>query len=400
MILLRVSGSRIDDTLRWLPTRSVLYWGGQPLKNGQPAKGLAYYETTFQTNRSDSDVPVKVAAGAWLTVASNDGAGSVSFFRKDHKFDFGKARSHAAHGRSGTAVAVAHNITGGDIRLVAVNRDGKTHAGVHSIAPSGEGNRLLDAEFDLPPYQIKEYQVQSRPFEEAVISGVALRRREGLSPPQRTRSQRQEPSPAADTQPFVRELHGAEIDSDGDGLSDFQEIHKYRTRPQQVQHGGRWRRRRRLAAAPRVHIHDPVDRQGDAAGESELREATTTRTPRIRSRNDRTSSSSRSIHYPLNTNAEAIRGNPDWRRDAAVHDRIPGAPASRPTGTPSMQRDLIARSQGRRHRPRSARRQGSRHPRLPAWLLAKSKFVNMFCTHYMHYPEGPRDDLSGARGQV
>ncbi len=226
VILLRVSGLRSDATFWWLPTRSVWFWGGQPSKNGQPAKGLEYCEATFQRNRSHSDVQVKIAAGAWLTVAANNGAAGVAYFRTEHKFNFGKARPCAANGRSGTAIAVAHNITGGDKRLIAVGRDGKTHVGFHSIAPSGEPIRLLDAEFDLPPDQIKEYQVQSRPFEEVVIFGVALHRRDRQNPPQETASERHEPRPAGDSRPLARARQGADIDFDGDGLPDFQEIHK------------------------------------------------------------------------------------------------------------------------------------------------------------------------------
>ena len=33
---------------------------------------------------------------------------------------------------------------------------------------------LIDAEFSLPPDQIREYQVQFRPFEEAEIKDIAL----------------------------------------------------------------------------------------------------------------------------------------------------------------------------------------------------------------------------------
>ena len=36
---------------------------------------------------------------------------------------------------------------------------------------------LIDAEFDLPPDRIKEFQVQFRPFEEAEIKGIALKPR-------------------------------------------------------------------------------------------------------------------------------------------------------------------------------------------------------------------------------
>ena len=47
----------------------------------------------------------------------------------------------------------------------------------------------------------------------------------------RLRRFEQEARAAADSQPLPPEVPGADVDSDGDGLSDFQEIHKYRTDP-------------------------------------------------------------------------------------------------------------------------------------------------------------------------
>ena len=43
---------------------------------------------------------------------------------------------------------------------------------------------LIDAEFPLPPDQIREYQVQFRPIEESTIKGIALNPRStGMSSP-------------------------------------------------------------------------------------------------------------------------------------------------------------------------------------------------------------------------
>ena len=100
---------------------------------------------------------------------SNDGKGGTGMFVNGHKFSFGKARPLAAHGRSMTVFAVAHNFFGQDRRFVAVDRDGKPHAAVQYSAGSDGDKKwvidLIDAEFDLPPDQIKEFQVQFRPID-------------------------------------------------------------------------------------------------------------------------------------------------------------------------------------------------------------------------------------------
>ena len=93
------------------------------------------------------------------------------------------------------------------------------------------------------------------------------------------------------------------------------------------------------------------------------------------------------IHYPLNTNAEAIRGHPDWRRDAASMKEYlrPGITTN---WDDAMRRELVAALEADGIDPD---RLDDRElvTRASAWLMANSKYMdNMFCTHYMHYPEG------------
>jgi RNA polymerase sigma factor (sigma-70 family) len=121
---------------------------------------------------------IEVAAGAWKTEVTNDGRGGVGLFSNGHKFTFGKLRPYTAYGRSMTVFAVAHNYFGQDRRIVAVDRDGNPHPAFWNAIGSDGDKRwvidLIDAEFSLPPEQIREFQVQFRPFEEAEIRDIAL----------------------------------------------------------------------------------------------------------------------------------------------------------------------------------------------------------------------------------
>lgn len=183
LLLVRASGLKKEDYFRWHPTPPGNYWGGRPSKGGQKAPGLEYYDATFQGGRADCGVRVKVASGAWKTEVSNDGRGGRGQFVNGHKFSFGKARPLTANGRSMTVFAVAHNFFAQDRRLVAVDLDGKLHPAV-SYSAGFDGDQkwaidLIDGEFDLPPDQIREYQVQFRPIEKAEIKGIALNPRPG-----------------------------------------------------------------------------------------------------------------------------------------------------------------------------------------------------------------------------
>ncbi|MDR3622848.1 MAG: RNA polymerase sigma factor [Paludisphaera borealis] len=177
VVLLRVSGVKKVDMFRWHPTPTASYWGGRPRKNGQDVPDLQYYEAVFR-DRTDCEVEARLADGAWKTEVSNDGKGGVGTFVNGHKFSFGRARPYEAHGRSMTVFSVAHNFFEQDRRIVAVDRDGKEHAAV-SYSSGSDGDKkwvidLIDAEFPLPPDQIREYQVQFRPFEDVEIKDVAL----------------------------------------------------------------------------------------------------------------------------------------------------------------------------------------------------------------------------------
>jgi RNA polymerase sigma factor (sigma-70 family) len=183
VILVRATGLKKDDLFRWHPTSSFSYWGCQPLKNGQKVPGLEAYVATFDADRTECGIQARVASGTWKTEVSNDGRGGRGQFVNGHKFSFGKARPLSKNGRSMTVFAVAHNFFEQDRRLVAIDRTGMPNPAI-SYSAGFDGDKkwaidLIDGEFDLPPEQIREYQVQFRPFEEAEIKGIALNPRPG-----------------------------------------------------------------------------------------------------------------------------------------------------------------------------------------------------------------------------
>ena len=174
VVLIRAAGVPKEATLKWLPTDTEDYLGGRPTKDGQRLPGLEYYVATFQQDRATCAVRARIAAGPWETEMAHDGSGGYSIFKGPLKFYFGKARAY----EGGTAIAVAQNIVGRDSRVVAVDRDGREHPPAYSSGAGGEILSLLDVEFrSLTPDQVREYRVQSRPFEVAEIPDIALQPR-------------------------------------------------------------------------------------------------------------------------------------------------------------------------------------------------------------------------------
>jgi hypothetical protein len=170
-------------------------------------------------------------------------------------------------------------------------------------------------------------------------------------------------------------------DSDGDGLSDFQEVHKYNTDPNKKSTAGDgvsdgdWQRRREFAYTIRsvVRVMNPVNLEclnddyqdarilGRGANYLELEV----------------------IHYPLNTVATAIAGDPNWRESAAALGEYvrPGVTTN---WDQSMKRELTTALKADGIDP--DRLDDDQLVRQAArWALDRAKFTNMFCTHYASY---------------
>jgi hypothetical protein len=100
-----------------------------------------------------------------------------------------------------TVFAVAHNFFGQDRRIVAIDGDGKAHPAVRYSAGSDGDEKwvidLIDAELPLAPDQIKEYQVQFRPFELAEIKEIAANPRSTGKPTTKTESAHPRTRPTA-----------------------------------------------------------------------------------------------------------------------------------------------------------------------------------------------------------
>ncbi len=283
-----------------------------------------------------------------------------------------------------TAIAVAHNFIGQDRRLVAIDRDGKPHAPVYSSGVTGEVLCILDAEFLLPPDQIKEYQFQSRAFEVAVIKGIALRRGEGQSPGKKAEAEPEKAGTPGENQALARQEQGTLADSDGDGLSDYQEIHKYKTDPRKASTAGDgvsdgdWQRRREFTYTIKsvVKVMPPVN---VGCLNDDYQDA------RVLSRGEKVVALE-VIHYPLNSNAQAIRGDPNWRRGASARQEYlrPGITTN---WDAAMRRELSAalKADGIDPDQLDDRRLVSR---ASTWLIDNSKYVSMFCTHYTYFPDG------------
>ncbi len=184
---------------------------------------------------------------------------------------------------------------------------------------------------------------------------------------------------------------GQQVDTDGDGLSDFQEIHKYRTNPTKADTDddgipdGDWNERREYTYSVRsiLRFMHPFDEdalndnfqdamvlaQEDYYVEMEV------------------------IHYPFGTAEDSISANPNWQQDYADMTEYL-APGITTNWDDQMRQDLLAELQGDgivvdNLTDKQVVEQVS------SWVVSKYTPLDVFTTYYIYYPNGQPEIYPG-----
>ena len=178
-------------------------------------------------------------------------------------------------------------------------------------------------------------------------------------------------------------------DTDGDGLSDFQEVHKYFTDSHKKCTNGKpdgdWDQRREFTYSIRtvLRVMKPYDlaaMNDDYQDARLLRETAEYGEIEV-------------IHYPLNTNAEAIGANEHWRTDDAKMQEWlkPGITAD---WTPALREKLLKELRVAGIEPD---RLNDRElaERVAKWMYRSTKSPKMFTTYYMDFSSGRPAVLAG-----
>jgi len=180
-------------------------------------------------------------------------------------------------------------------------------------------------------------------------------------------------------------VYGAVLDSDGDGLCDFQEIHKYLTNPAEKDtdgdgiDDGDWNERREYTYSVRTILQfmPPFDK---AALNDDFQDARI-----LEQRDDYIEMEV--IHYPLATTGKSIAANTNWQVDYANMTQYlkPGVTTN---WDAKMKEDLLAELKAEgiiidNLNDKQVVEQVS------SWLMKKSRYLDkVFITYYIHYPNG------------
>src|SRR5262249_60277683 len=99
------------------------------------------------------------------------------------------------------------------------------------------------------------------------------------------------------------------------------------------------------------------------------------------------------VLYPLNTNAEAIPANPNWKKDyAGMKEYL--APGVTTNWDEAMRKNLLRDLPAAGVDP-DRLTDKELVQRVSRWLMSSSTHRNQFCTYYVHFPRGRPEILPG-----
>jgi Transglutaminase-like superfamily len=180
-------------------------------------------------------------------------------------------------------------------------------------------------------------------------------------------------------------------DTDGDGLSDFHELHKYRTDPSKKDSAGKGapdddqEQRREFTYSVRalIRVMPPYNLAALSDDYQDVRVVAETKEY----------AELEVVIYPLNTNADAISANPNWQTDDSGMSEYVAPGVTTNWDTP-MQDRLLAELRGSGIDPQKLTDKEVVE-RVSRWMYSRAKHRNMFCTYFVSFPGGKASIFPG-----
>jgi RNA polymerase sigma factor (sigma-70 family) len=172
LVVVRIARIPDEADHRWSITEAKGAAWGPAMRDGKPVPGLYEMTALLPPGADACTIRFQVAADPWKTIQNwRKGAGAVGGV--DASFIF----SDAIATKHGTVISITHDILDKPVRLIAIDGDGEE---IPAKIRSGAGVKdvqQLTIEFDQPPDQIKEFRLQTRPYQTVEIPRIALERK-------------------------------------------------------------------------------------------------------------------------------------------------------------------------------------------------------------------------------
>ncbi len=163
-----------DVAAHWGPVGNSAYAGGMPADaQGKPLRAIDAAAIALPPNLDTAVIELSVAAGPWTTMAETDGRHYAAQGKKKH----GYAYTPAIEADGKVTISIAHDVLDHDLRIVAIGADGNIIAN-GGARGGGAGNvRQTTGIFETVSLnEIREFQLQARPYHRYEIQNVSLHR--------------------------------------------------------------------------------------------------------------------------------------------------------------------------------------------------------------------------------
>jgi hypothetical protein len=161
-----------DVTVHSSPSTSSWYGGCRAFDaNGKELPGIKVIAGAFLKTQKTFNLNFKIAAGPWENLTETPGRGYVTYSEKNH----GYAISQAIEIGGATQITISHDVLDRDVRIVAVDHEGREIATEDRGGGDVKGfSQLTVIFYNLPLKDIKAFRLQARNWQKAEITGIAL----------------------------------------------------------------------------------------------------------------------------------------------------------------------------------------------------------------------------------
>ena len=148
---------------------------GNASLGGQSLPGLSMVNALLPASLETATIRWRVATGPWTPYPGGTTDGKRRTGTRDGQVFFSKGSEVDGHASIVVVDSFSANIPGSVVRVAAIDRDGNPHELAHGGRSGNPGGvRVHDGEFNLPLKEVREFQIQTRPFESIEIKGIAL----------------------------------------------------------------------------------------------------------------------------------------------------------------------------------------------------------------------------------
>jgi len=161
-----------DVTVHLSPNTNSWYGGCRAIDaNGKELPGVKVVAGTFLKTQKTCNLNFKIAAGPWATLKEDSGRGFVTYGEKNHGYAF----SQAIEINGATQITISHDILERDVRIVAVDHEGREIATENRGGGGVKGfSQQTVIFYELPLKDIKAFRVQARNWQKVEVTGIAL----------------------------------------------------------------------------------------------------------------------------------------------------------------------------------------------------------------------------------